>query len=684
MFKGSVTNFYTKMPMANVRVSDGKNIVFTNDEGKFSLPGWERANVINVNLLTNSHDDWYFNIDTHEGDFDFVVKPAQVGESFSFLHTSDTEIAGSRHNDWIDFARACVKEQKPAFFINTGDLACPDGVARHHLVMNSENMSCPVRYAIGNHDFCPGKYGEKLYETCYGPTYYSFDAGNIHFIVLSIGIGDKPSMYPKKDRLEWLAKDISLCGDKDIIILTHSFYRHKDAYGHNLEDYREYVGLERIKAVIYGHDHYDYTFECEGFVGICTSQANMGGIDSSPASIRRIDVDECANISSTLFRNTNPNTEKESESVWQTQLSGSVEYSNPVCVDGAVYVCTNDDGYPKECGIYKLDEKDGSVLGYIKTGAIKGDCKICDKKLYALDTEAHLYCVDTDTFEVLWSKKCDLSRTIYTKHGVVRLDGSIEVLEPTCVSDRDYTRLGVMIAENLIITGSKAHLTAFDKDTGDVVWSTTLGAAESSGRVVYDQKRKQLLVSANWNGLFALSIETGKVLWANKERPICWHSFSTPHLCGDVIYKRGGSTIGMIDANTGEVIKTVNTGVLLDVSGDCTMVGDELFVPTGEKGVLVFDKDTLEVKRTLSANLTMIYTAPYSMGNIQTVHTTPEVSGDNVIFASTDGYIHIYETKTDKKIKSINVKNPILAQPIIKDGYIITADFSGKVKKFKL
>lgn len=49
--------------------------------------------------------------------------------------------------------------------------------------MNSENMGLPVYYVIGNHDYVKGEYGEKLYESIYGPVWYSFDVGNVHYVV---------------------------------------------------------------------------------------------------------------------------------------------------------------------------------------------------------------------------------------------------------------------------------------------------------------------------------------------------------------------------------------------------------------------------------------------------------------------------------------------------------------------
>ena len=137
MFKGTVINYYTQQPMATVKVSDGYNIALTDAEGRYELSGWDKAHVINVGLLTARHDDWYINVDGRSTDYNFYVKPVTTGDNFCFLHMSDSEIENRRSNDWIDFGRRIVKEENPAFFINTGDLCREDGLSRQFLLMNS-------------------------------------------------------------------------------------------------------------------------------------------------------------------------------------------------------------------------------------------------------------------------------------------------------------------------------------------------------------------------------------------------------------------------------------------------------------------------------------------------------------------------------------------------------------------
>jgi len=662
MYNGKVTNYFTKQPMAGVKVSDGMNIVLTDEEGRFSLPGWERAHVINVGLLTECHDDWYINIEGHKGDFDFVVKPTECGDNFCFMHMSDSEIEGRSKNDWIDFVRKTVKEEKPAFFVNTGDLCREDGLNRHYLLMNSDSAGCPVRYTIGNHDLCDGDYGEQLYEKKFGPTWFSFDCGKVHFVFLNIGSGDKSSGYPGAMREKWLINDLAMKDDnKAVIMLCHHFNPVPEGGGHTAKRMAEFAGDKGLKALIFGHDHMNYVYEYESFIGMCSARPDSGGIDSSPAGARKIIV-RGTDVSTEYLYNIPEASAVPDKCDWQTQLDGNVEFSSPIEIDGAVWVCTMDDGYPTKSGIYKLDADNGKILAFIKTGSIKGDAAYCDGKLYAVDTSGTLYCVDTQNGKLLW--------TIENKNEIC------------------YTRKGVVIAGDKVVIARIVKTTtkvcAYNKDSGEFVWMNSFKGDNCPSRLVFDEKKNQILIGAQWSGLFALSADNGEKLWENGNGAICWFNSSTPVLGNDIIWKKGNVEFGYLDAQTGETLKSISTFTSLDVSGGCAFDDDTVYVPTVTAGVIGFDKETLEHKKTFSSYNARMFTAPYYDGSIQTVETTPVILGEKLIFAASDGYIHIYNKNTGASLRKINVGNPVIASPIVKKDYIITADFSGKIKKFRI
>lgn len=659
MFNGHVINFFNGKPMQGVSVSDGLNVVRTDADGKFSLPGHDKAKVVNVGLLTERHDDWYINVEGHEGDFDFLVKPVACGDNFSFLHISDTEIEGRSKNDWLDYARRLVKEENPLFFANTGDLCRADGLARHHLLMNSESFGCPVRYAIGNHDFTVGEYGEKAYEKSYGPTYYSFDCGKIHFVVLSMGGGDTPSLYSIDHREAWLKNDLAdLAEDRAVIMLSHFFEPHPDRRGgcHTASEVRRIVGEDTLKACIFGHDHYIYSHAPEGVWQICSARPDSGGIDSSPAGARRIDV-RGTTVTTEYLYNVTPSDDVPDRCEWQTHLSGHVEFSTPVEADGSVWVCTSDESIPSKCGIYKLDSDSGEISAFIETAPIKGDGVYCDGKFYAEDSNGYVYCIDGVSAEMLWRAKVD-------------------------ISDKFYTRTGVIVADGKIIAGSGKKVTAFDLATGNKIWENyDCGGCEGPSRCVYDQKRRQIIKARQWRCISAISVENGETLWENSER-FCWFNTATPTLDDDVIIKRGHTGLGLLDAENGKTLKTVTAHSSFDVSGQCAVDGELVYIPTAQAGVFAYDKQTLEPKLAFSCGKARMFTAPYFTPGVQTVETTPKIVGEHLIFASSDGYIYVYDKSTARLHKKICVGSPVIAGLCHGDGYVISASFDGTVKKF--
>lgn len=659
MYNGKVTNYFTKQPIAGVPVSDGMNIVYTDEEGEYTLPGWEKAHVINVNMLTECPEDWYINIEGHKGDFDFCVKPVECGDEFSFMHVSDTEIEGRSKNDWIDFIRKTVKDEHPLFYTNTGDLCRVDGLMRHHYLMNSESVGCPVRYTIGNHDLCDGDYGDQLYEKYFGPTWFSFDCGQMHFIFLSIGCGDKSSGYSKEEREKWIEKDLELKDkDKGVIMLCHYFHPDPAGYGHTVQRMAEMAGDKGLKALIYGHLHVNSVYEYDNFIGICSSRPDSGGVDSSPAGVRKITV-KGTEISTEYIYNIPESSEEETACEWCTELGENIDFCPPIEASGAVWVCTGSDSYPKKCGIYKIDIETGNILAKIETGSIKGNSAYCDGKLFAQDTMGTLYCVDTKKAEIVWTAKSDLKYL--------------------------YTRRGVLVAEDKVIAGSTDSLYAYNKENGDLIWSNSIGSLDDAPSCyVYDAARRQIIVGSHWKGLYALSVDTGEIIWESHEICITHFNSSTPVIDGDVIYKRGNVEFGTVNAATGETIKKTKLCSSLDTCGACAVDDDTVYLGTASKGVIAVDKKTLETKMIYAAYCAKIFTVPYYYGEIQTVETTPVIIDDCLVFAASDGYIHIYNKKSGASLREIYVGNPVIASPVIKSKYIITADYYGKVKKYSL
>ena len=658
-FTGRVFDRKTKDPLANIPVSDGRNTVLTDNEGRFFLEGWERARIINVSVLTSRHNDWYICTEDHTGDYDFYIDPTPTDEVFNFFHTSDTEIENRPHADFIPFMREQVRKNNSAFFMHTGDLCRDDGVRRHYLAMNCETLGCPVRYAIGNHDFIGTDYGESFYERLYGPTWYSFDCGNIHFAVLSIGCGDNPSGYSRDDQWKWLENDLKLLrGDKKVIICCHDLCS-ADETGFDVTVGDAHINLREhgLCAWVFGHYHINYAHDYNGVLSITTARPDSGGIDSSPAGIRKINV--CGNTVSTEMIYNMPPCEAAEKSIWSAQLYGCAEYCTPIEYDGDIFIGTNDDGYPKKCGVFRISGNDGKILWHFPTaGGIKGDIALCDGRLYAQDSMCFLYCLDAASGELLWKA-----------YSPIRL--------------ANYTRSGILPINGLIIAGTPANVFAYDAKDGSLIWNTPISRCETTpSRFVYDEQNGNILVSQHWKSLTALDAKTGKIKWQNTDRPQCWYRTSTPIVHDGIIYLAGMANAAKIDAASGETLHTEYVAARVDVGGAPALCDGTLYFPTGNVGVVAADKETLAPKAYFYAGSSRLFSSPYISGDISTVEGTPVIYGQKLIFTSSDGSIYIYDKNTARLLRRICVGAPITSSPIVKDGHIIVADFLGRITRF--
>ena len=291
-------------PLAGVMVTDGLNVVKTDKKGRFSLPGFEKTRFISITTPTGFEtQQFYLSTKENRKSYDFILTESERTKprKHSFVQITDTEVTGGMGR-WVTDLQQYIHNEKPAFLIHTGDICYEPGLTIHNQVVNAQTMDCPVYYCIGNHDLVKGNYGEELYESLYGPTWYSFDIGNVHYVVTPIDHGDNPTNYTQKDVYNWLKNDLALIKkDQALILFNHDLFTPNDSFvfkadDDHLLDFRSF----NTKAQIYGHMHYNYVRNQNGIYTICTGTLDKGGIDHSPSSFREIKVDANDNITTQL------------------------------------------------------------------------------------------------------------------------------------------------------------------------------------------------------------------------------------------------------------------------------------------------------------------------------------------------------------------------------------------------
>ena len=220
--------------LAGVSVSDQNKVVVTGADGTFRI-----AHSIGSGVLFVSVPDGYRAVGpfwrkadsaSAERGFSFPLAPAPASAEFSFIHASDTHISPASLAR-TQRLRAIVDSVRPAFVLITGDLvkdALRVGEAEatgYYDLFQSERdkFSAPVWLVPGNHEnfgierhlslVSPRHplYGRGMYHHYFGPDYYSFTSGGVHFVGLNTVDIDDLWYYGHVDstQVEWLSRDLA-------------------------------------------------------------------------------------------------------------------------------------------------------------------------------------------------------------------------------------------------------------------------------------------------------------------------------------------------------------------------------------------------------------------------------------------------------------------------------------------
>ena len=218
--------------IAGVSVSDQADVVVTGADGSYRLAGGNGYGIVFVSVpdgyrLTAGY--WKAGVNSTQP-LDFGLKKTKPVHSFTLLHASDTHISPASL-DRMKLFKEKADSVRPDLTIITGDLIkdalrVPENTARGlYELFAAEYPKLPgtVWLVPGNHEIFGIErhlslvsadhplFGRKMYRHYFGPDYYSFNYGGVHFVALnSLSIEDL-WYYGNIDSLQlaWLAKDIA-------------------------------------------------------------------------------------------------------------------------------------------------------------------------------------------------------------------------------------------------------------------------------------------------------------------------------------------------------------------------------------------------------------------------------------------------------------------------------------------
>jgi outer membrane protein assembly factor BamB len=271
-------------PLAAIGVSDGCDVVRTDQSGRYKLPhagGEARFVFVAVPSGYRKGGRYWRRLEASETprSYDFALVPAaRTGDRFSFVHLGDTHIG--RKGGEARLKRVLDEigriEDPPRFIVVTGDLVDDGRIAQSYVnylgVVGASPV--PVLPVPGNHDVLadPKNFSEFL-----GPEYYSFDEGRFHFVVMTCF--DTTSSYER-----WLQNDrAALATGRPLVLFQH----------YEIKTDRQFEEFASWGTRLFCHSHWhgNRVVTYKAMTVLSTPTPLFGGIDASPPSFHVVAVD---------------------------------------------------------------------------------------------------------------------------------------------------------------------------------------------------------------------------------------------------------------------------------------------------------------------------------------------------------------------------------------------------------
>lgn len=230
------------------------------------------------------------------------------------LHYADKEPAGTRHYretlDKLAEAAGEFEKQQPEFVVELGDLIdAADSVATEQRYLKTINREYSAiakdrHYVLGNHCVDTLNKNEFLGSVGQAESYYSFDRGGFHFVVLDACFRSDGEPYGRKNfkwtdanlppaELEWLEADLKAT-DKKTIVFAHQRLDVSNNHGVNnhAAARRIFEASGNVLAVFQGHSHKNDLKDIGG-IHYCTLVAMVegSGEDNSGYSLMKVSAD---------------------------------------------------------------------------------------------------------------------------------------------------------------------------------------------------------------------------------------------------------------------------------------------------------------------------------------------------------------------------------------------------------
>jgi outer membrane protein assembly factor BamB len=141
------------------------------------------------------------------------------------------------------------------------------------------------------------------------------------------------------------------------------------------------------------------------------------------------------------------------------------------------------------------------------------------------------------------------------------------------------------------------------------------------------------------------------------------------------------SSFFILDAETGRVIVRRELNMNVDVIST-PLVTAERIILGSNSGLISLMANTHEIEWIFQTGEAIIYTAPYTGKNSRTIETSPIISGNTVLFGTSDGNFYAVNATNGALLWKHSTGAPIFSTPAISGNTVIFTDYGGNVYAF--
>lgn len=294
--------------IAGVVVSDGYLTTVTDSLGHYFLYSQKKHGYVFISTPSGYETAsdgilprFYAHIGKHNTDTAMFELCKADQSKYQVYVLGDMHLADKRRDivQFADFAADlnALRAGQKGFALTLGDMSWDAYWSGFDLnsylsLMNRNFKDLTVYHTIGNHDHELGKEGDwftaQTYKKIIGPTYYSFNAGGVHYIVLddilcrNTADGKRASWNEvDNDQMSWLEKDLKyISKETPVVVACHApLYNNEGSF--YLYNGWDVAKLFRNYSAVYffsGHTHvcYNVDYQKPGYIQLFES--NSGAV----------------------------------------------------------------------------------------------------------------------------------------------------------------------------------------------------------------------------------------------------------------------------------------------------------------------------------------------------------------------------------------------------------------------